>query len=1483
MTGRRMADDDDEPGRPPGRRPRVAPLVLAAATIALLAGLGQPAAAHLTPNTDISPARNQGICNKGIDIRNNVQHFDRLRGCRVVEGSVQIVLMDKAKDETEDELFRNISFPELREITGYLLLYRANGFRTLSRLFPNLSVIRGNILFFNYALVIYEMRNLHEIGLHSLTHILRGSVYIEKNTNLCYADTIDWDLITKAENVEHIINDNKERNECPGCAEKKCPMSAAKNEPLCWNRQYCQKASSTCPESANCSSKQCNENGVCCHENCIGGCFGEGADKCVACKNVVFNGKCISKCPVGTYEYMNQRCIEEAECRNISISDTPDSITSKSMIPFNNSCTLECPPNHQEMMVEGKKGLAVSTCKPCYGSQCRKECEGINVESIQTAQRLRGCTYIKGGLEITIRGGKNIVRELEENLNSIREIENYLKIVRSFPLVSLNFLRNLTIIHGKKLDQDKYAIVIRDNTNLQELWDWSHGKNLTVSDGRLFFHNNPKLCFNKIVELKDKTNAPDFTDTEVAPDSNGDKIACNVTELKAYVQKYGPEGVILAWESYKHHDPRELLGYVIYYIEAPSKNITFFDGRDACGNDGWMVDDEPPSPDSAQVNHLIGHLKPYTQYAYYIKTYMLSSRHSKAQGAQSPLQYFRTKPAVPSVPRNLKATSNSSSEIVVQWMPPSEPNGNITHYVIEAQLEVQEKSYLEQRDYCKEKIYSVPEKKTTVPQVLNPFTKEDEKSSKSGTCACESKKSHQSADEGEVQYQITFEDYLHNNIYIKRPSTDNRRRRREISSYLSQGQSTFELSKDATRGGEYLFPESSDKGANATPQPPVQPQNVMENDRYIYYRTEVKDTMIVLKQLKHFGAYTISVSACREQVPNETNPQHCSTMSMVNARTNKLDNADNLDASRIFLEVVNATQESNGRVRVKWDEPADPNGIIVAYVLEYRRVDSESVKPFEECISRQDYQTGINSYVIGDAPRSLQPGNYSFRIRATSLVGQGEPSPYKYFVIEKPSSKPSQFFILVIFIIACLFIVAVWLLLQNHRKKTHLANMKIIATVNPEYVSTIYVPDEWEVPRKKIEFIKELGQGSFGMVYEGIVRDIQGKSEAACAVKTAGAQATERERMEFLKEASVMKEFKTHHVVRLLGVVSQGCPELPALVIMELMANGDLKTYLRSHRPDETNNDPNMKPPTLKRTLQMAIEIADGMAYLAFKKFVHRDLAARNCMVAADMTVKIGDFGMTRDIYDTDYYRKDTKGLLPVRWMAPESLKDGIFTSASDVWSYGVVLWEMATLALQPYQGLSNDQVLRYVIDGGMMEPPENCPQRLYDLMKLCWQTKPQKRPTFLELVTRLLADVGPAFAEVSFYHQPDNKELRDTAVALVIAKSRPRSETVLLPTRGDIEDFHLGPDSESEDNEDVGEAAALTAPRNPSPLRSYPALSRSPVEQRPAANNNQGDAKVGNGGGTAANGYLGHHLNHRHNHVNASSSAGEPHKTTEC
>jgi len=321
----------------------------------------------------------------------------------------------------------------------------------------------------------------------------------------------------------------------------------------------------------------------------------------------------------------------------------------------------------------------------------------------------------------------------------------------------------------------------------------------------------------------------------------------------------------------------------------------------------------------------------------------------------------------------------------------------------------------------------------------------------------------------------------------------------------------------------------------------------------------------------------------------------------------------------------------------------------------------------------------------------------------------------------------------------------------------------LYASDNPDYLdsSDVYVPDEWEVPRDKIELLRELGKGSFGMVFEGIAHKlIEGEPKLHVAVKTVNDNASMRERVNFLQEASIMKAFDSYHIVRLLGIVSQG---QPTLVVMELMERGDLKGFLRSRRPASSNS---MEPPNLDEILQMAAEIADGMSYLAARKFVHRDLAARNCMVAADFTVKIGDFGMTRDVYDTDYYRKGGKGLLPVRWMAPESLYDGLFTTSSDVWSYGIVLWEITTLAAQPYPGKSNEDVLSFVIDGGILEQPDDCPDRLYNMMCNCWKTEPKARPSFLEIVQFLENDVSETFEEVSYYHEMKRRLLQLTNVS---------------------------------------------------------------------------------------------------------------------
>lgn len=482
--------------------------------------------------------------------------------------------------------------------------------------------------------------------------------------------------------------------------------------------------------------------------------------------------------------------------------------------------------------------------------------------------------------------------------------------------------------------------------------------------------------------------------------------------------------------------------------------------------------------------------------------------------------------------------------------------------------------------------------------------------------------------------------------------------------------------------------------------------------------------------------------------------------------------------------VQNMTRDS---VRLTWDPPENPNGAAVAYTIIYERTEENSVKEMR-CITVQEYRNQ-SGYVA----HNLKEGSYSFTVRVSTLAGEGEISEsvtgvvpvsyskiqltshilllfFMFFNLQPPRKTWTEIMIWAGGIAFVCIILGLLVFTYIRATKKHPQDLVMNTEVNPWYASLQYVPDDWEVPRERIIQLGPLGQGSFGMVYEGILKALNSQgADTPCAIKTVNENATDRERINFLSEASVMKKFDTYHVVHLLGVCSCG---QPALVVMELMKKGDLKSYLRAHRPDEREAVAALQqrigitsmaqPPPYSRIFQMAIEIADGMAYLSYKKFVHRDLAARNCMVAEDLTVKIGDFGMTRDIYETDYYRKGTKGLLPVRWMPPESLRDGVYSSSSDVFSFGIVLWEMATLASQPYQGLSNEQVLRFVIDGGIMERPDNCPEVLHRLMHRCWHHRPSARPSFLDIIAYLESLAEPKFKDVAFYYSDTGVQQRE-------------------------------------------------------------------------------------------------------------------------
>ncbi|XP_059210590.1 tyrosine-protein kinase receptor TYRO3 [Centropristis striata] len=219
---------------------------------------------------------------------------------------------------------------------------------------------------------------------------------------------------------------------------------------------------------------------------------------------------------------------------------------------------------------------------------------------------------------------------------------------------------------------------------------------------------------------------------------------------------------------------------------------------------------------------------------------------------------------------------------------------------------------------------------------------------------------------------------------------------------------------------------------------------------------------------------------------------------------------------------------------------------------------------------------------------------------------------------------------------------------------------------------------------------------------------------------------------EFLREAEIMKNFDHENVVKLLGVTLQREQDssLPVpLVILPYMKHGDLRRFLIATRYGDI---PMFVP--YQSLLRFIIDIAAGMDYLSSRGFLHRDLAARNCMLGDDLRVCVADFGMSKKIYSSNYYRQKVAIRVPIKWMAIESLSESVYTTKSDVWSFGVTIWEIVSRGRTPYPGVHNYELLDLLLSGHRLKPPEDCDQKLYEVMRSCWDSEPTRRPDFREL-----------------------------------------------------------------------------------------------------------------------------------------------------
>uniref|UniRef100_A0A8C7FQS0 non-specific protein-tyrosine kinase n=1 Tax=Oncorhynchus kisutch TaxID=8019 RepID=A0A8C7FQS0_ONCKI len=263
------------------------------------------------------------------------------------------------------------------------------------------------------------------------------------------------------------------------------------------------------------------------------------------------------------------------------------------------------------------------------------------------------------------------------------------------------------------------------------------------------------------------------------------------------------------------------------------------------------------------------------------------------------------------------------------------------------------------------------------------------------------------------------------------------------------------------------------------------------------------------------------------------------------------------------------------------------------------------------------------------------------------------------------------------------------------------------------------VDKKWILNHEDVLLGELLGKGNFGEVFKGTLRD-----KTPVAVKTCKEDLPQELKIKFLSEARILKQYDHANIVKLIGVCTQ---RQPIYIVMELVSGGDFLSFLRKKKEDLKT----------KQLVKFSLDAAAGMAYLELKNCIHRDLAARNCLVGESNLLKISDFGMSRQEDDGIYSSSGLKQI-PIKWTAPEALNYGRYSSESDVWSYGILLWETFSLGVCPYPGMTNQQAREQVEKGYRMSCPQKCPDEVYKVMQKCWEYKPENRPKFADLQKEL-------------------------------------------------------------------------------------------------------------------------------------------------
>ncbi|KAM3861386.1 ephrin type-A receptor 7 isoform 9-T9 [Diretmus argenteus] len=420
-------------------------------------------------------------------------------------------------------------------------------------------------------------------------------------------------------------------------------------------------------------------------------------------------------------------------------------------------------------------------------------------------------------------------------------------------------------------------------------------------------------------------------------------------------------------------------------------------------------------------------------------------------------------------------------------------------------------------------------------------------------------------------------------------------------------------------------------------------------------------------------------------------------------------------------------------IQLSWQEPQQPNGVITEYEIKYYEKDQKD----------RIYST-VKSRSTSATVNNLKPSTaYVFQIRAFTAAGYGTYGPRLEITTKEEataaiiSSEQNPVIIIAVVAVAgtiiLVFMVFGFIIGRRHcgySKADQEGDEELYFQCTKTYID----PETYEDPSRAVhQFAKELdascikierviGAGEFGEVCSGRLK-LPGKRDMSVAIKTLKVGYTEKQRRDFLCEASIMGQFDHPNVVHLEGVVTRG---KPVMIVIEYMENGSLDAFLRKHDGQFT----------VIQLVGMLRGIAAGMRYLSDMGYVHRDLAARNILVNSNLVCKVSDFGLSRVIDDDpEAVYTTTGGKIPVRWTATEAIQYRKFTSASDVWSYGVVMWEVMSYGERPYWDMSNQDVIKAIEEGYRLPAPMDCPPGLHQLMLDCWQKDRAERPKFDQIV----------------------------------------------------------------------------------------------------------------------------------------------------